>query len=116
MKTLKLGFFSLLVLATTLFSNKAYAGNIVENRNAAVRAELTKMIQNPNLKANGLTEGDLYLQFKVKEDGEIQLLAINTDHDYLVKFAKEKLHNQKLDLKDVPPNSVYNLRIKFELQ
>lgn len=116
MKTLKSGILSLLVIAATLFSTQAYAGNIVENRNAAVRAELTKMIQNPNLKDHGLSEAELYIQFKVTEDGDIQLLAINTDNDYLVNFAKEKLHNQKLDLVDVPPNSVYNLRVKFELQ
>ncbi len=116
MKTFKSALYSLLVLAATLFSTQAFAGNIVENKSIEVRSALSKMIQNPNLKDNGISEAELYLQFKIDEKGEIILMNINTDSDYLVAFAKEKLHHQKLDLVDVPPNSVYNLRVKFELK
>ncbi|MFK7810459.1 MAG: hypothetical protein AB8F74_21820 [Saprospiraceae bacterium] len=116
MKTFKSVILSSLVIAATLFSTTASANNIVETRNAQVRAELTKMIQNPDLKAHGISESELYIQFTVDESGEILLTAINTDSDYLVAFAKEKLHHQKLDLADIPPNSTFNLRVKFELQ
>lgn len=119
MKTLKSGLFSLLVLFAMSFSNPALAGNIDDSPNAtnnSLRNQLTKMVQNPNLQEHGLSEAELYLQFKVTEDGEILLLAVNTDSDYMLEFAKEKLHRKKIDLIDVPPNAVYTIRIKFELQ
>ncbi len=116
MKTFKSAFYSLLVLAATLFSTQVFAGDIVVPQSNQVRSALTKMIQNPNLKDNGISEAELFLQFKIDEKGEIILMNINTDSDYLVAFAKEKLHHQKIDLVDVPPNTVYNLKVKFELK
>ncbi len=117
MKTLKSGLFFLLVLAASLFTVPSYANNIVEvSPSKEVRQQLATLIQNPNLAEHGLSEAELFLKFTINEAGEIQLLSINTESEYLVEFAKEKLHHQKIDYVDVPPNTVYNLRIKFELQ
>ncbi len=117
MKTLQSGICCLFIFAALLFATPSSANNIVEGKaTTAVGQQLADMMQNLQLAEYGLTEADLYLQFTVRENGELLLLAINTSSDYLIDFAKEKLHRQKVDMKNITPNAVYNLRIKFELQ
>ncbi len=117
MKTLQSGICCLFFFAALLFATPGNANNIVEGKaETTVGQQLADMMNNPQLADYGISEAELYLQFTVRDNGELLLLAINTDNEYLIDFAKEKLHRQTVDLKEVTPNTVYNLRIKFELQ
>ena len=116
MKTLKLSLIGLLFLSTTFLSTNLLAKDTTNYASKPdIRSELVEMIQNPNLKQNGIAEADVQIQFTIEERGNISILNVITENEYLATFIKEKLNNKKLNAKNVKKNLVYYLNVKFEL-
>ena len=88
MKTLQSGICCLFFFAALLFATPGNANNIVEGKaETTVGQQLADMMNNPQLADYGISEAELYLQFTVRDNGELLLLAINTDNEYLIDFA-----------------------------
>lgn len=115
MKTIKLGLIGILMVSTSLISTNSYARGIVDTSANELRTELMKMIQNPNLKENGISEADVQLRFTISPKGEIQLLEISAENEYLVEFVRKKLDKQKINIDNIRKDKVYHLTVRFEL-
>jgi len=115
MKTLKLGLIGIFLFSTMLFSTNSHAKTTVDTSEANLRAELIKMIQHPNLKENGISEAEIQIQFTIGQKGEIQLLKVDSENEYISEFVQKKLDNQRTSIKNVKKDKVYFLTVKFEL-
>ena len=91
MKTFKLSLIGLILFSTMAYSQPINAKNTTETSAAVLRAELMKMIQNPNLRQNGIAEANVQIQFTIGDKGELNIMKIDTESEYLAKFIKEKL-------------------------
>lgn len=84
--------------------------------NQAVRKEVTKMIQNPELSKNGITSGDVIVNFKINEDNKVELINVASQHSYLKNFVKEKLQNKEVAVENPSTSQEYNIKISFETE
>ena len=115
MKTLKLSLIGIFLFSTMLFSQDSNAKSITETSANTLRAELIEMIQNPNLREHGITEAEVQLQFTISRKGEIEILKVESDNDYLNAFVRSKIENKRINIKDIREDKVYFLTVKFEL-
>lgn len=115
MKTIKLGLIGILMVSTSLMSINSHAKSIVDTSAIELRTELMKMIQNPNLKENGISDAEIQLRFIISAKGEIQLLEISAENEYLVEFVRKKLDKQKINIENIRKDKVYHLTVRFEL-
>lgn len=115
MKTLKFGLIGILLVSTSFLSAQLLANNIIEPTAIELRAALSKMVQNPNLKVNGIAAGDVRLSFTINHKGEISIVNIDADSEYLGEFVRKKLNSQKVDLPNSRLDKVYYLTLRFEL-
>ena len=97
------------------FSQPINAKNTTDTSAAVLRAELMKMIQNPNLRQNGIAEANVQIQFTIGDKGEINIVKIDTESEYLTSFIKEKLDNQRINIEKIRKDKVYFLKVRFEL-
>ncbi len=117
MKTIQSGLLSLVLVCCLFLSNTLSANNIVERQYQELKTEISKLVQNPQLYKNGIScNEEISVKFKIDEAGEITLIAVKSNCKYLKKFVHEKLHSQVVDLKNYSPNTVYRVKIKFELK
>jgi hypothetical protein len=98
-----------------VFNTNINAKSITDTSATTLRTELVKMIQNPNLRENGITEADVQIQFTIDQKGEIQIIKIDAENEYLSEFIRKKLDNQRIDIKNIRNDKVYYLQVKFEL-
>ncbi len=115
MKTIKLGLIGILLVSTSLLSTNSHAKSIVDTSAIELRNELIKMIQNPNLKQHGIAEAEIQLRFTISQKGEIELLTVNAENEYLVEFVRKKLDKQKINIENIRKDKVYHLTVRFEL-
>ena len=115
MKTIKLSLIGVFLFSSMFTNADARATNTVDSITNELRQELMKMIQNPNLKGNGISEAEIQLQFTISQTGEIQLLQIKAKNEYLKEFVMQKLDKQKVNLKNIQQDMVYHLTVRFEL-
>ncbi len=115
MKTLKFGLIGILLVSTSFLSTQLHANNIIEPTAVELRAALSKMVQNPKLKENGIAEGNVSVSFTLSPKGEIQIVNIDADSEYLSEFVRKKLDSQKVDLPNSRLDKVYYLTLFFEL-
>ncbi len=115
MKTLKLGLIGIFLFSTMFSSTNSFAKCTIDTTDAILRAELTKMIQHPNLKENGITEAEIQLRFTIDAKNTIQVLAVDSENEYLNEFVRKNLGNKRLNIQNIKKDKVYYLTIKFEL-
>ena len=115
MKTLKFSLIGIFIFASMLFTPTSNAKSTVDTSATTLRTELVKMIQNPNLKENGIVKAEIQLQFTIGEKGEINVLKVNSESEYLNDFVRTKLNNQKINIDNINKEMVYYLVVKFEL-
>jgi hypothetical protein len=115
MKTLKLGLIGIFLFSTMLINTNATAKSTPDSSATSLHTQLTKLIQKPNLKANGITEAEIQIQFTIDSKGEIHVLKVNSENDYLNEFVRGKLDNQKVNISNFKADLVYFLTVKFEL-
>ena len=81
-----------------------------------LRGELVNFIQNPDLKGNDIHEGEVFIQFKVNDNKEIEVLKTLSNNTYLAEFVKENLESQVIETDRIEQGENYSLKIKFELR
>jgi len=117
MKTIKTGLLSIALICCLLISNTLSANNIIERQYQELRTEIGKMVQNPHLHENGVDcDKEITIRFNIDEAGEINLIGVKSDCTYLKKFVHDKLNNQKIDLNNYTANTIYRVKLKFELK
>lgn len=115
MKTLKFSLIGIFLFSSLFFNSSAIAKNPADSSATILRAELIKLIQNPELKAHGITDAEIQLQFSIGPKGEIQVVKIEAENDYLKNFVQKKIDHQKISNQDIRKDMIYYLTIRFEL-
>ncbi len=113
MKTVKFaGFilaFCVLSFSTVLANNGDEPKEISD-----LRDQVAKLVEDPQLAQNGITEEKVRIKFMLNEEREIVVVSTNTDNQYLDSFIKTRLNYKKV--KEAPEkDSVYNMNIVFRV-
>ncbi len=115
MKTFKLSLIGIFLFSTMVFNTNIHAKSTTDTSATTLRAELVKMIQTPNLRENGIAAADVQIQFVISRKGEINIIKVDTEKEYLAEFIRKKLDNQSINIKNIRKDKVYHLQVKFEL-
>lgn len=81
-----------------------------------LRSEVSNFMQNPKLKENNISEADVFVSFKVKEDNTIDLTRIESESPYLRQFVRNQIKEKLLSTNNLVKDQPYNLRISFILE
>ncbi len=116
MRTIKLVAFALIFSLSAIANNSPNEIKKSSKAYQELRTEISSMIQNPNLKENGISNENVLVRFKLNEEKEIEIIKIETDSDYLKRFVNKRLENKDLTVNDLSPNQTYEVTLVFELR
>lgn len=116
MKTFKSVLFAFFGVCIFLSTTTAHANSVpVVSSNNSLKMEVQKLVQNPNLLNAGIETAEITVKFKVNSQSEIVVLGAKTNSDYIAKFVTSKLDHSKINTDEFIPDTVYSVKLSFEL-
>jgi hypothetical protein len=115
MKTKLFTLLTLLVLGVIAqgFAAEKYTA---QTTNEAVVKMVKSKIQFPAfLKTDGVKKAQLLVEFKVNEDGSLNVLNTNQTDERVKKYVMDQLENVQLSTPEIDEDEVYVLKLNFQL-
>lgn len=82
----------------------------------AVAEVVKSKIQFPKfLKNDGVTKAQVVVEFKVNEDGSLNIVSTNQSDERVKKYVMEQIENINLSDADYSSEEVYVLKLNFQL-
>ncbi len=111
MKKVFLSFVLFAAFASSIFANPVSSKEVPTQD---LRKEVFRLIQNPELSKHGIKAAEVFVQFEVDEKGQINVLEVKSESDYLKTFITKRLNRQTLNIDNVPDGVNYNIKVAFE--
>ena len=89
-------------------------GSLIEN-SADLQQRVTNMIQIP-VPAQGELAGEVYLVFRVDQQGRLDVLSVTGDHTEVISQLKEDLSNTKVNADNSLKGKTYKMNFKYNSQ
>lgn len=110
---------TLLTLIVLGVVNQGFAaeGSIVALKASDAVAEVVKAkIQFPKfLKKDGVCKAQVLVEFKVNEDGTLNIVNTNQTDDRIKKYVMEQMENINVQNADYETDEIYVLKLNFQL-
>jgi outer membrane lipoprotein-sorting protein len=118
-KKMKTKLFTILTLIVLSVVSQGFAaeGSKVAPKASDAVAELVKAkIQFPKfLKKEGISKTQVIVEFKVKEDGTLNILSTNQNDERVKNYVIEQMENINILDANFESNEVYVLKLNFQL-
>ncbi len=84
--------------------------------NVAVAEVVKSKIQFPKfLKNEGVSKAQILVEFKVKDDGSLEIIGTSQTDERIKNFVMEQMENINISNADYESNEVYVLKLNFQL-
>ena len=110
MKTIKM---LLLVLAITFGSVVSANTLSIEKDPTSLKDKITKLLKNPNLNIEEEVNATVTLMFN--KNGELVVLAVDSDNEAAESYIKDRLNYKKLDVNVESLNKTFVMPVKIEV-
>lgn len=115
MKTIKslVSLLGILILSNSL--SLAMPAGDENDAQDALRAQVLKLVKDPDLRHYGIVEEKVLLKFLVTESYEIVVLSTGTNNDHLDLFIKDNLNYRKVKRDPLLKRGKYKMEILFKV-
>lgn len=94
----------------------AAEGSKALKANDAVAEVVKSKIQFPKfLKKDGVSKAQILVEFKVKEDGSLEIVGTSQTDERVKNYVMEQMENINIQNADYESNEVYVLKLNFQL-
>ena len=114
MKHIKILITAFVIASTTFsmaFTGMKNKGTFIDNPNT-LKERVVSMIHVP-APANGEMEGRVELTFRITENGRLDLIDIQGDHDYMVDQVRQDVEDQRFRTAPEVQNNVYKMKLVY---
>jgi len=116
LNTMKAVKFFAAALILVVLTSTVKAGDDTKAVKSQLTQKVTEMVKFPEFAQENLLEGFVYVEFKVSEEGKIEVVRTNTLEPELANYVKEKLQQIVLDSNDVATGKTHYMKFDFRLE
>lgn len=100
-------------LAFIALTTQLSIANPKEDPNADLRQAVTKLLMKPTLHMT--LDEEVRISFFVTDDDQLVILKTDARTKSLDEFIKSRMNYQKINVKDLEVNRIFNIKVNFSL-